>query len=164
MNYREVELKDLEKISKEIVNIILSSAKERDSFVIYLEGDMGAGKTTLAQNIGKSLGITDHMQSPTFTLMREYDLPSEVVIKDIKINIKYKKLIHIDAYRFEDKKEGQVLRLNENKKGNIVLIEWQNNMHAPDADMIISIEKVSEGIRNIKIETIEFTYNTLNKK
>lgn len=140
INYNNIKIQDLENIAKEIVNKIFESKKE--SFVIYLEGDMGAGKTTLAQNIGKSLGVTDHMQSPTFTLMREYDLSEN----------KYKKLIHIDAYRFEDKKEGYVLRLNENKLGNIVLIEWPNNMQAPDANMIINIEKVSEDIRNIKVE------------
>ncbi len=142
INYNNIKIQDLENIAKEIVSKIFESKKE--SFVIYLEGDMGAGKTTLAQNIGKSLGVTDHMQSPTFTLMREYDLSEN----------KYKKLIHIDAYRFEAKKEGQVLRINENKIGNIVLIEWPNNMQAPDANMIINIEKVSEDIRNIKVEII----------
>lgn len=143
MNYKSVKLEDLNKIAVEIVNSILISKNKdsKDGFVIYLEGNMGAGKTTLAQNIGKVLGVTDHIQSPTFTLMREYDLH----------NSKYKKLIHIDAYRFEDKKEGQVLRLNENKIGNIFLIEWPNNMQAPDADMIINIEKVDADTRNIKV-------------
>lgn len=148
MNYTNLKLEELEKVSKKVVDLIfeknLKNIKEDNSFVIYLEGDMGAGKTTLAQNIGKSLGISDHMQSPTFTLMREYDLDFE--------KIKYKKLIHIDAYRFENKKEGQVLKINENKKDNIVLIEWQSNMYAPDADMIINIEKVDDETRNIKIE------------
>ncbi len=160
MNYKGVKLEELEKISKEIANIIL--ANKKDSFVIYLEGDMGAGKTTLAQNIGKALGIADHMQSPTFTLMREYELSNEIKINNLELeNIyenkyknEYKKLLHIDAYRFENKKEGQILNLNENKKESIVLIEWQNNMHAPDADMIISIKKVDVDTRNIVVDII----------
>ena len=148
INYDNIKIKDLENIAKEIASKIFESKKE--SFVIYLEGNMGAGKTTLAQNIGKELGVKDHMQSPTFTLMREYDLPSEINFESNN----YKKLIHIDAYRFENKKEGHVLRINENKLNNIVLIEWQSNMQAPDSDMIINIEKVSEEVRNIKIEII----------
>lgn len=151
INYNNIKIQDLENTAKEIVNKIFESKKE--SFVIYLEGDMGAGKTTLAQNIGKSLDVTDHMQSPTFTLMREYDLPSEINYRDYKYKNNYKKLVHIDAYRFEDKKEGQMLRINENKVGNIVLIEWPNNMQAPDADMIISIEKIDEDTRNIRVDT-----------
>jgi tRNA threonylcarbamoyladenosine biosynthesis protein TsaE len=142
INYNNIKLQDLENIAKEIVSKIFESEKE--SLVMYLEGDMGAGKTTLAQNIGKALGVTDHMQSPTFTLMREYEL----------FENKYSKLLHIDAYRFEDKKEGHVLKLNENKIGNVVIIEWPKNMYAPDADMIISIEKVDEDTRNIKVEIL----------
>ncbi len=145
-SYNNLKIEDLENIAKEIVKVFLESEKE--SFVVYLEGDMGAGKTTFAQKIGKELCIDGHMQSPTFTLMREYDLDFE------KYNYKnkYKKLLHIDAYRFEYKKEGHVLRLDDNKKENIVLIEWPKNMYAPNADMIISIEKVNEEERNIKVE------------
>jgi tRNA threonylcarbamoyladenosine biosynthesis protein TsaE len=142
INYNNIKLQDLENIAKEIVSKIFESEKE--SLVMYLEGDMGAGKTTLAQNIGKALGVTDHMQSPTFTLMREYEL----------FENKYSKLLHIDAYRFEDKKEGHVLKLNENKIGNVVVIEWPKNMYAPDAEMIINIEKVDEDTRNIKVEIL----------
>ncbi len=150
INYNNIKIQDLENIAKEIVSKIFESKKE--SFVIYLEGDMGAGKTTLAQNIGKSLGVTDHMQSPTFTLMREYDLLSEINFESNTYKNNYKKLIHIDAYRFENKKEGQVLKLEENKIDNIALIEWQSNMYAPDADMIINIEKIDDDTRNIKVE------------
>jgi tRNA threonylcarbamoyladenosine biosynthesis protein TsaE len=142
INYNNIKLQDLENIAKEIVSKIFESEKE--SLVMYLEGDMGAGKTTLAQNIGKALGVTDHMQSPTFTLMREYEL----------FENKYSKLLHIDAYRFEDKKEGHVLKLNENKIGNVVIIEWPKNMYAPDAEMIMNIEKVDEDTRNIKVEIL----------
>ena len=42
------------------------------SSIILLEGDLGAGKTTLVQGIGEGLGITDAIVSPTFTLINEY--------------------------------------------------------------------------------------------
>jgi tRNA threonylcarbamoyladenosine biosynthesis protein TsaE len=149
INYDNIKIEDLKKISENIVSFILESDKntraEKESFVVYLEGKMGAGKTTLAQNIGKSLGVIEHMQSPTFTLMREYELSKT----------SYNKLLHIDAYRFENKKEGEVLNLKEHIKTNIALIEWPNNMNAPKPDMIIKIEKVTEDIRNIKIEMMK---------
>jgi tRNA threonylcarbamoyladenosine biosynthesis protein TsaE len=56
--------------------------------VILLEGDLGAGKTTLVQGIGEGLGIEEAIESPTFTLINEYEegrLP----------------LYHIDLYRLE---------------------------------------------------------------
>jgi tRNA threonylcarbamoyladenosine biosynthesis protein TsaE len=142
MNFDGVKLVDLESVAGEIVKVINQSIN--NSFLVYLEGEMGAGKTTLAQNIGKSLGVKDHMQSPTFTLMREYNLE----------NSKYKKLLHIDAYRFENKKEWQVLKINENKIDNVTLIEWPSNMIAPQANMIIEIKKVSQDVRDIKIKII----------
>ena len=120
---------------------------KKEYFVVYLEGDMGSGKTTFSQKIGKEMGIDEHMQSPTFTLMREYNLDFE--------KYKYKKLLHIDAYRFKDRKEGNVLKLEENKKGCISLIEWPKNMHAPNADMVVSIEKLNEEERSMKVEIIK---------
>ena len=148
MNYKNIELTNLENIASQVVKLILENRtnkeekKEGSGFVIYLEGEMGAGKTTIAQKIGQALGIKDNMQSPTFTLMREYSLENSL----------YEKLIHVDAYRFENKKEGNILKLNENKNGNIILIEWQKNMHAPNANMIVHLEKVNEYMRDINVE------------
>ncbi len=144
-NYNNLKIEDLESVAIEVVKDISLLSKE--DFVMYLEGDMGVGKTTFAQSLGKCLGVTEHMQSPTFTLMREYDLDFE--------KYKYKKLLHIDAYRFEDRKEGNVLKLEENKKGSISLIEWPKNMHAPNADMVVSIEKINEEERSMKVEIIK---------
>lgn len=61
--------------------------KEND--VLVLTGDLGAGKTTLSQSIGKGLGICDYISSPTFTILNEYEsgrLP----------------LYHFDAYRITE--------------------------------------------------------------
>ena len=60
--------------------------------VIALIGDLGAGKTTLTKYIAEGLGVTEHVQSPTFTIVREYysgRLP----------------LYHFDVYRIEDEEE-----------------------------------------------------------
>jgi tRNA A37 threonylcarbamoyladenosine biosynthesis protein TsaE len=82
--------------------------------------------------------------------MREYVLEnSEIILKN-----NFKNLIHIDAYRFENKDESKVLGIKNYMENNIIVIEWPELMHAPKADMIINIKKVDENTRNIIIENI----------
>ncbi len=87
--------------------------------VILLEGDLGAGKTTLVQGIGEGLGITDAIASPTFTLINEYPegrLP----------------LYHLDLYRLQPP-EVETLNLESYWEGievplGIVAIEWAERL------------------------------------
>jgi tRNA threonylcarbamoyladenosine biosynthesis protein TsaE len=87
--------------------------------VILLEGDLGAGKTTLVQGIGEGLGITDAIVSPTFTLINEYPegrLP----------------LYHLDLYRLQPL-EVEALNLESYWEGievplGIVAIEWAERL------------------------------------
>ncbi|MCL1464180.1 tRNA (adenosine(37)-N6)-threonylcarbamoyltransferase complex ATPase subunit type 1 TsaE [Argonema galeatum] len=88
--------------------------------VILLEGDLGAGKTTLVQGIGEGLAIADPIVSPTFTLINEYTegrLP----------------LYHLDLYRLSPK-EVEALYLENYWEGvevplGIVAIEWPERLH-----------------------------------
>jgi tRNA threonylcarbamoyladenosine biosynthesis protein TsaE len=87
--------------------------------VILLEGDLGAGKTTLVQGIGEGLGIEDSIVSPTFTLINEY---SEGRIP----------LYHLDLYRLEPA-EVEALNLESYWEGvefplGIVAIEWAERL------------------------------------
>jgi tRNA threonylcarbamoyladenosine biosynthesis protein TsaE len=87
--------------------------------VILLEGDLGAGKTTLVQGIGEGLGIIDSIVSPTFTLINEY---SEGRIP----------LYHLDLYRLEPT-EVEALNLDSYWEGvdfplGIVAIEWAERL------------------------------------
>ena len=84
--------------------------------IVALQGDLGSGKTTFAQGFGKIMGVEENMPSPTFVIMKFYD-----------INWKgFKKLIHIDAYRLE--KEEELLHLGWEKlikdPENFILVEW----------------------------------------
>ncbi len=161
MEYKSVKIQDLESVTKDVIEKIISICESKNytknkSFVIYLVGDMGAGKTTFTKEFAKVLGVTDHVQSPTFTLMREYDL---VGIENKKEGLdvgknNFKNLIHIDAYRFENKDESKVLGIKNYMQNNIIVIEWPDLMHAPKADMIIDIKKVDENTRDIFIENI----------
>lgn len=173
--YKNVELKDLENVSRDIIKLI--NSLEKESCVIHLIGDMGAGKTTFVKFLGKELGVEDEIQSPTFTIMREYDLKnisSPKIQKDNEKTIKIKKenkkerdsflkseinkrekLLHIDAYRFENKDEGNILALHKKiEDKNIIVIEWSEKMNAPKYDIEIKIEKTKEeNVRNIYIRT-----------
>jgi tRNA threonylcarbamoyladenosine biosynthesis protein TsaE len=142
--YRDIDLNSISTIATDITKLIDSHIG--NSYIVYMNGNMGSGKTTLAKHIGKALGVKVEMQSPTFTLMREYDISS---YKEGK----YSKLLHIDAYRFEDPVEGAILSLNKRaKENNVILIEWPDNMYAPPSDIQIDIERVAdEDKRNIYV-------------
>ncbi len=62
----------------------------RGGEVIELVGDVGAGKTTLAKGIASGLGVNEDVQSPSFTISRVYNTPSEL------------QLAHYDFYRLQD--------------------------------------------------------------
>jgi tRNA threonylcarbamoyladenosine biosynthesis protein TsaE len=77
--------------------------------VIALEGDLGAGKTTFTKGLAEGLGITRNVNSPTFTIIKEYQgrLP----------------LYHMDVYRVEDAFED--LGFEEYFEGNgVTVVEW----------------------------------------
>ena len=78
---------------------------------VILTGELGAGKTTLVQGIARGLGVTDHVVSPTFTLVREYHGRLEVA--------------HVDVYRLERIQDVVDLGLEELGDGEaVLLVEW----------------------------------------
>ncbi|MBD2278691.1 tRNA (adenosine(37)-N6)-threonylcarbamoyltransferase complex ATPase subunit type 1 TsaE [Aphanizomenon flos-aquae] len=111
--------------------------------VILLEGDLGAGKTTLVQGIGKGLGIMDSIVSPTFTLINEY---TEGRIP----------LYHLDLYRLESQ-EVTGLNLESYWEGievtpGIVAIEWAERMpYLPDSYLKICLNYGENGSRQAEI-------------
>ncbi|MBA3580673.1 MAG: tRNA (adenosine(37)-N6)-threonylcarbamoyltransferase complex ATPase subunit type 1 TsaE [Gemmatimonadaceae bacterium] len=80
--------------------------------VVTLSGDLGAGKTTLAQAICAGYGVSDAVTSPTYALVQEYLSPRSVVY-------------HIDLYRLESEKQLTNIGWDEIVSGNgLVIIEW----------------------------------------
>lgn len=80
--------------------------------IVLLKGNLGAGKTTLAQLIGKALGVKEEMSSPTYTIVNEYIIPG-------------KKVFHFDLYRLKNDNELEGIGFSEYiDSGNICLIEW----------------------------------------
>ena len=85
--------------------------------VLWLSGDLGAGKTTFTQGLGRGLGVAAPINSPTFVLIREYAgrLP----------------LYHIDLYRLGDAREVAALGLSDYLAGDgVCVLEWAERMDA----------------------------------
>ena len=95
----------------------------KSATVVALSGDLGAGKTSFTKSFLKHLGITARVTSPTFIIMRVFDLPSGKAGFTSESN--FKKAYHIDAYRVGPK-DLIDLGLKDILKDpqNLVVIEW----------------------------------------
>ena len=99
--------------------------------LVYLTGNLGAGKTTLSKGIAKGLGVAapEEVSSPTFTLIHEYGDPV--------------RLFHIDLYRLDEPRQLATLGLDEILDRNaVVLIEWPEKFARwlPKPDVTIRLE------------------------
>jgi tRNA threonylcarbamoyladenosine biosynthesis protein TsaE len=109
--------------------------------IIYLHGDLGAGKTTLVRGALRGLGYEGLVKSPTFTLVEIYSFDSLEVY-------------HFDLYRISDPEELDYIGIREFCSGtNICFIEWPNlgKPQIPKATMEIFIEYIAQG-RQIRIQ------------
>lgn len=135
---------DIPEIAKEIL-AALSLVKGESATIVALSGDLGAGKTTLTQAIAKELGIKENVISPTFIIMKNYEIK----------NGSHKKLIHIDAYRLNSHQELEKLGWQEiiSNPENLVLIEWPERVQEiiPNGAIAISLSHINEGERSIEI-------------
>jgi tRNA threonylcarbamoyladenosine biosynthesis protein TsaE len=93
-------------------------AKKSKGRIFALKGDLGAGKTTFVQAFLKALGVKGRVLSPTFVIMRSYQL------KDGR------RVHHLDAYRIKKDKELVDLGFKDliKDKNNIILIEWADRI------------------------------------
>ena len=108
--------------------------------VIYLQGDLGAGKTTLVRALLTALGYQGRVKSPTYTLLEQY-------------NVAGQQFRHFDLYRFRDATEWDTAGFSDEfDRNNICLVEWPEQAAGllPPADLEIVFEILPEG-RNIDI-------------
>jgi len=115
---------------------------------ITLEGDLGAGKTTFTQYLAKGLGITRTVNSPTFTILKQYEgrLP----------------LNHLDVYRLADSDED--LGWDEIFYGDAVsIVEWAHliEQDLPAERLAIHIQRVDEKNRRFLLKPIGKRYERL---
>lgn len=137
---------DLQTLVDRVVAILsspVSTEKERAT-VLLLEGDLGAGKTTFTKELAGALGIPkEEVHSPTFILKKEYGASHS----------HFKKLVHVDAYRFTHPDEAKVLRLEDDlrNKDALVVVEWPSKMSYIAGDMEICFQVQDEDTRKITL-------------
>ncbi len=129
---------------------VLSTIQSRSDLseracILVLSGDLGAGKTTFVQALARILGVTDVVQSPTFTIMKQYQTAHETV----------KRLVHMDAYRIEDIRELAPLRFREilNTPAVLFCIEWGERIQSalPTPAIFLTINHEQDDVRIVTI-------------
>ncbi|MED3784893.1 tRNA (adenosine(37)-N6)-threonylcarbamoyltransferase complex ATPase subunit type 1 TsaE [Geobacillus stearothermophilus] len=119
--------------------------------VIALEGDLGAGKTTFTKGIAEGLGIVQNVNSPTFTIIKQYDgrLP----------------LYHMDVYRLED--EWEDLGFDEYFNGDgVAVVEWAHLIagQLPEERLTVSLFRHGGAERRLVFEPSGWRYEQLCKE
>jgi|TARA_B100001093_G_C26707114_1_gene961737 tRNA threonylcarbamoyladenosine biosynthesis protein TsaE len=94
-------------------NIAALIKESNDSiFEFHLQGNLGAGKTTLVRGVLRALGWRGSVKSPTYTICEEYDFEEFLIL-------------HIDLYRTEIEEDIEMLELNRDFDGKkVIFIEW----------------------------------------
>src|SRR6202022_4407576 len=102
--------------------------------VVYLQGELGAGKTTCVRSLLRALGVTGLVRSPTYTLVETYPLAALTCV-------------HVDLYRLQSLTEVDELGLRDlTGPGSLLMVEWPERGGAalPPADLTVTIGYAGE--------------------
>ena len=116
---------------------------------IWLQGDLGAGKTTLTRGVLRELGFTGRVKSPTYTLVELYELS--------RFN-----LYHFDLYRFTDPDEWEDAGFREYfNPAAVCLVEWPDKAggQLPAPDILVRFDILDDG-RSVWIDALTEVGNT----
>lgn len=106
--------------------------------LIFLDGDVGAGKTTFVKGFAEAMGIEETITSPTYGYKKEY--PG---------------LIHYDLYLSKKMRKKEIKSLiSEDLEDNVVVIEWGNKIPKIDGSLIVQIRQISETSRMIRVKVL----------
>ena len=118
--------------------------------LIILEGPLGAGKTRLAQSIGKGLLVKSEITSPTFVIAKNY--------------LGRTPFIHADAYRLLDSPIGGLHDLDLDSENSVTVVEWGKDFAAQlnDQYLLITISIVDDSKRQLAISSVGERWKNLN--
>lgn len=144
---RIVSYDELTTLVKEVFEV-LRVRKAEGATVLALHGDLGAGKTTFTKFLGQQLGVSEHMVSPTFTIMKGYETTDET----------FAHLIHMDAYRIDVMDELGPLRFTEllAMPHTLCIIEWAERVQSalPKDTTHLSLAVVDEHTRTAHLSCL----------
>ncbi|MDP3725768.1 MAG: tRNA (adenosine(37)-N6)-threonylcarbamoyltransferase complex ATPase subunit type 1 TsaE [bacterium] len=105
------------RVAKELIT---AKKKKKYATVIALYGDLGGGKTTFTQGVGRALGVKETVPSPTFIIERIYKIKKSF----------FTHFIHIDAYRLENSTELKNIGWDDiiQSPCNFIMIEWADKV------------------------------------
>lgn len=119
--------------------------KEKKAFILGLIGDLGGGKTTFLQGFAKGLGIREKITSPTFVILKRFEIPNRGL----------KNFYHIDCYRIRESKEILSLGLEKivDNPENIIAVEWVERIKKilPKNIIILKFDFIARSKRRIVI-------------
>lgn len=143
--------RDLTDFEKEAIAFAQSRFPRKEgATLVTLSGDLGAGKTTFTQALGRALGVMEPITSPTFVLAKYYTLP---------LHDRFSRLVHIDTYRLKSGSELAALDFPKimTEQGTLVLLEWPEMVGEalPSADVAVRLETLPDLSRSIT-----YTYGT----
>lgn len=126
--------------------------------VICLQGDLGAGKTTLVQGIAQGWGSLDSVSSPTFILVNIYRRADQS-----RGRVTQPLLFHMDAYRIDSAAEAEELDLDSMLAQGALLVEWPERMNGliPKDCLWVNLEHVDEEEREMKFKATGKRYDQL---
>lgn len=136
-------LSNSEKENAKAAEKALDLLKQRELNVVFLQGNLGAGKTSLTRYIAQLLNSKNRVNSPTFVIQKIYYL------NDNTYN--FKKIIHMDLYRLQSTNEVEDIGILEemDKKEVLYIIEWPELLLSKNIDHLnIQIDSTSNGGRS----------------
>ena len=128
----------------------LLDERKSSGIVIFLRGDLGAGKTTLTKGIMKGLGYSGMVKSPTFNLIEQHETENLTIY-------------HFDLYRLRDSQELIEIGISEylEEDNSVSIFEWPENFQSvlPFPELDIKIEHADEMNEHKRIFNIESVFN-----
>lgn len=153
--YKTKNYKETQELGKKLAKEILNLPKKKTATVLGLSGNLGGGKTTFLQGFFKGLGIKEKVLSPTFVIMKRFQILL-VVKSTLSRDFSDRCFYHFDCYRLN--KPEEILELSFEKiiknPQNIVAIEWPEKIkkYLPKETIFINFKFIDEKTRELTIK------------
>lgn len=135
-------------LGKKLAQNILKFSLKKKAIVVALKGELGSGKTTFLQGFAKGLGIRDKILSPTFVILKNFQIP----------NSNFQHFYHIDCYRIKKPEEILDLGFKEivSDPKNIIAIEWAEKVNKilPKESIVLDFKFKKEREREITVKSV----------